>query len=229
VSETHAAASRVLALLDDAAAGAAALELSSALAQALRRELAVVYVQSARSLDAAGLPITQVLSHAAQSWRAFSTQDVERGFRVHEARLREMAARIALRHAVNWSLQVMRGSLAGAATDLWTETDLLLLMAGSPAPALPAFGPAHKSRRRPVVAVVSEGSAAGERAQRVAAQLAQALAGVVESARVDAAAQLLGRAGALASLACCEVLVLPRAPLEPGALGRLRGPVLLVG
>lgn len=228
MSETHAAASRVLALLDDAAAGVAALELSSALARALQRELAVVYVQSARSLDAAGLPITQVLSHAAQSWRAFSTQDVERGFRVHEARLREMAARIAPRHAVNWSLQVMRGSLAGAATDLWTENDLLLL-AGSPAPALPAFGPARKSRRQPVVAVVSEGSAAGERAQRVAAQLAQALAGVVESARVDAAAQLLGRAGELASLARCEVLVLPRASLEPGALGRLRGPVLLVG
>jgi len=228
VSDTGVAPSRVLALLDDAAAGVAALELSSALAQVLQRELAVVYVESARSLVAAGLPFTQVLSHAGSPWRAFSPQDVERGFRAHEAQLREMAARIALRHAVTWSLQVMRGSLAGAAADLWTEADLLLL-AGSPALKPPAVGPERKVRRRPVVAVVSEGSEAGERALRIAAQFAQALAGVVEAASVATAAQLVGKAGTLASLARCEVLVLPRATLDPAALALLRGPVLLVG
>lgn len=228
MSDAGVASSRVLALLDDAAAGVTALELSSALAQALQRELAVVYVESARSLVAAGLPITQVLSHAGSPWRAFSPQDVERGFRAHEARLREMAARIALRHAVSWSLQVMRGSLADAATDLWTETDLLLL-AGTPAQKPPAVGPVRKARRRPVVAVVSEGSEAGERALRIAEQLAQALAGVVESARVGTAAQLVGKAGTLASLARCEVLVLPRTPLDPAVLALLRGPLLLVG
>lgn len=228
MSDERASASRVLALLDDAAAGAIALELSSALAQALQRELAVVYVESARSLDAAGLPFTQVLSHAGSPWRAFSPQDVERGFRAHAARLREMAAGIALRHAVSWSLQVMRGSLAGVATDLWTGTDLLLL-AGAPMHKPPAVATARTSRRRPVVAVVSEGSEAGERALRIAAQFAQALAGVVESARVGSAAQLVGKAGTLASLARCEVLVLPRAALDPAVLASLRGPLLLVG
>jgi hypothetical protein len=228
VSDAGAPTSRVLALLDDAAAGVTALELSSALAQAMQRNLAVVYVESARSLLAAGLPFTQVLAHAGSPWRAFSPQDVEQGFRAHEARLRELAARIALRHAVSWSLQVMRGSLAGAAIDLWTETDLLLL-AGAPTLKPPAVGPARKPKRRPVIAVVSEGSEAGERALRVAAQLAQALAGVVESARVDTAAQLVGKACMLASLVRCDVLVLPRVPLDPAVLGLLKGPVLLVG
>lgn len=228
MSGGSARASRVLALLDDAAAGATALELSSALAQTLQRELAVVYVESTASLVAAGLPLAQVLRHAGMPWRAFSPQDVEQGFRAHAARLRAMAARIAAGRSVNWSLQVIRGSLVDAVVDLSTDADLLLL-AGHPPQMPPVVGAARRARRRPVVAVVSEGSAAGERAQHIATQLAQALAGVVESTRVDSAEQLVGSAGRLASLARCEVLVMPRTPLDRGALALLRGPVLLVG
>ena len=174
-------ASPVLAVLDDAAAGSAALELSSTLARALQRELSVVYVESARSLVAAALPFTQVLSHSGSGWVPLLPADVEQGFRAHAARLRELAERIAVRDAVSWSLRVVRGSLPGAAIDLYAESDLLLL-AASPPPWSPGERLAHRPRRRPVVAVLAEGSAAGQRALVVASRLAQALG---RRARVD--------------------------------------------
>jgi len=53
--------------LDDAAAGELVLALSSALARELDCELAVVYVESAASVSAAELAVTQVLPHAGSA------------------------------------------------------------------------------------------------------------------------------------------------------------------
>ena len=209
-------AAQVLAVLDDAAAGQAVLELSSALARAVQRDLAVVYVESAQSLVAAALPFAQVLSHAATQWVPLLPQDVEQGYRAQATRLRELAARISVRHAVSWSLRVMRGNLPGAALELLTESDLMLVAATLPSLPL-AARPARERRRHPIVAVVGDTSPAGERALRVAAQLAQALGGSLQTARVDAA------------LAPPDVLVLPSASFVPGALAKARCPVLLVG
>jgi K+-sensing histidine kinase KdpD len=220
--------SQVLAVLDDAAAGAAVLELSSTLARALERDLLVVYVENTRSLVAAALPFTQVLSHAGSQWVPLQSADVEQGFRAHATRLRALAARIAVRHAVSWTLRVMRGSLADAAIDLRDESDLLLL-ATTPSLKPLGLGPTHRARHRPVVAVVGNGSEAGERALGVATRLAQALAGVLETACADTTAMLMGDVGTLATLARTDVLVLPRAALDAAALATLRCPVLLVG
>jgi hypothetical protein len=217
---------QVIAVLDDAAAGTPALELASALAQSRRRDLGVVYVESTRSLVAAALPITQVLARAGSAWVDLRTADVEQGFRAHAERLRELAARAAVRHSVQWSLRVMRGSLAAATTELWAESDLLLL---ARAPSSPAPGTTRQRPHRPVIAVVSDRSEAGERATGAASELARALGGQSQVCRVDAAAQLGSQATALAALARSDVIVLPRMRLDPAELAAVRCPVLLVG
>jgi len=224
----------VLAVLDDAAAGEVLLELSCALARTLQRELTLVYVESAQSLVAAALPITQVLPHAGLAWQPLRPQDVEQGFRAHAARLRELAARIALPDAVRWSLRVMRGELPSAARDLSSESDLLFLAAApSLKPPAPARG--RPARPRRVVAVAGgagEGGEASRHALAVARQLAQALAAELETMPPDATVRLAGGAGLPDAAVRPDVLVLPRTPLGPGArsaLLRLRLPVLLVG
>ena len=219
---------QVLALLDDAAAGAMALELSSLLAHTLQRNLGVVYVENTRSLLAAALPFTQVLSHAGSRWAPLSPQDVEQGFRAHAARLRSLAESIALRHKVGWNLRVARGCLADVALDLWTESDLLLL-APTPPLASSRLVATRDSRRRTVVAAVDDGSEAGARALKVAAELARSVAGKLETIALDAASALTGADDRLAMLAASDVLVLPRPVLPPHALAALRCQVLLVG
>jgi len=221
-------AAQVLALLDDAASGAALLELASPLARALRRELSVVYVESTRSLVAAALPFAQVLAPSGHQWMPLQEGDVEQGFRAHVARLRQLTARVALRDALHWSLRVMRGEIAEAASRLQSESDLLLLAGGTPLPSRAAVA-LPPVRRRPVVATLGDGDEASQRAMRVATQLAEALAGAVQTAHLDRGARLLDQPERLRALARCDVIVLPRTALDLGAVSLLRCPVLLVG
>lgn len=216
----------VLALLDDAAAGATLLELSATLARMQRRELSLVYVESASALVAAALPIARVLAPGAAQWRPLSPPEVELGFRAHAARLREIATRIALRDALTWSLRVMRGSLAQAAIELSLQADLLLLAPPAPPGLARAAG---IGGRRPRITVVGSESGPDPRVLLIATQLAQALAGTVQIERLAPGATLAEAPGRLESVARSDLLVLSRAPLDAGALARLRCPVLLVG
>jgi hypothetical protein len=218
----------VLAVLDDAGAGAALLEMSSTLAQAWQRELSVVYVENTRSLVAAALPFTQVLPTSATQWRTLEPADVEQGFRTHAARLRGLAGRIAARHAVSWSLRVVRGSLGETALRLSTEADRLLL-ANAPAPASPLYARPPPAHRRPRVTVLASDGETGANALRVAAQVARALGGDIEFVRADAHSAGIDQPGTLAALARSDVLILARAPLDATTLAQLRCPVLLVG
>jgi hypothetical protein len=210
----------VLALLDDAATAVTLVEWSAALARALQRELSLVYVESARSLVAAALPLTRVLAPGRVQWQPLAPADVELGFRVQAARLREMAARIGARDALHWSLRTTRGELADTARRLAAEADLLLLppplgFGSALGPTLP-FG-AH---RRPALLVLADPRAEPPRALQVARQLAQALSGTVEVAPVDADRIAATRA---------DLVVLSRLPDEPALLARLRCPMLRVG
>ena len=227
MNEGAAPSSQVLAVLDDAAAGVVALALSSVLARALRRELAVVYVESTRSLGAAALPFAQVLSHPGLAWQPLRAADVEQGFRAQAARLRGIAEREARQHALHWSLQVRRGSLPDAAEALWARADLMVLAAASPLQG-GFFGHVHPARRPPVVAALADASPAGQRALAVARQLAQALGGQLETARGDSGPLASVVARMMAAPAVPAVLVLPRAPLDAAALARLPCPLLLV-
>ena len=215
---------RIVVAIDDAAAGESVLEPSSLLARLLRRELAVVYVESAVSLLAAALPFAQVLTRSTGAWQPFAPADVEQAFRAQAARLRQLAERAALRHAVDWSLRVMRGSLDEARERLAGESDLLFVGRAPPAQA-PA--PAIR-RRRTVVAVLDEPGEAGERAHRVAARLAEAWNGVVQPIRLEPPAPGPGIAQWLGRGPVPDVLVMPRAAMRPGLRLALPCPVLLV-
>jgi nucleotide-binding universal stress UspA family protein len=213
----------VLALVDDSAAGAAVIDCSAALAQALQRELSLVYVESTLALQAAALPIAQVLSHAGAAWSPFDPQDLERGWRAQAARMRTLAQDLAARRAVTWSLRTVRGRLPQLAMEWVGPAGLLVIggcaMASTGAAALPP-------RRR--LAVLDDGSAAAARARDLAVRLAQTLPATLQvlhvAARDDAAA-----VDALIDAARgADALVLPHGQATPPRLARLRSPVLLV-
>lgn len=210
-------APQVLALLDDAAAGRTLLEMSAALARLMQRELSVVYVESQHALHAAALPFAQVLPPQATQWRALQPGEIEQGFKAQAARLRELSAHIALREAVHCTLRVMRGNLDQMATELQTESDLLLLARSAP---FRMAGAAPRARRQPVLVLMRDGGEAAARTQRVAAQLVQSLRGVLEPVQRALLEQAAQRA---------DLLVLPRGALDARQLARLRCPVLLVG
>lgn len=224
-AEAGRSAPQVLAVLDDVAAGAALLEMSSALARLMRRELAVVYVENQRALHAAALPFAQVLAAHAAQWRPLQPGEVEQGFRAEAARLRELSSRIALRDAVHCSVRIQRGSLGEAAVALQAESDLLLLAGTAPFRSRVAV----TARRRPVVALIADDTLPSERARQVATQLAQSLSGVLELAQGAAAAALLAPQDGGSTLRHADLLVLPRGALDARQLSQLRCPVLLVG
>ena len=210
-------AARVLVVLDDAAAGEAVLGVSSALARALERELVVVFVESAASVSAAALPVTQVLPHAASPWLPLRPDDVEQGFRSHARRVRQQAERAAARHALTWSMQVMRGSLADAADRFGGDASLLFLASAPP----PGATLARTSRRLRVAVVTSEGLATDE-AMDAAVRLARVLDGVVQAFPLQSA-------GAQLRSSRPDVVVVSRRVASRQQLALLHCPLLLVG
>lgn len=208
---------QVLMVLDDAAVAAALLDASCALAQLMRRELQLVYVESRAALAAAALPSTQVLARSAQAWAPLAPADVEQGWRAEAARLRTLAARAGARHAVGWSMRVMRGALAEAALALRAESDLLLV-AGAAAP----FEAARRARRPHIVAL-DDGQAAGRQALQVAAQLAQAIGAKLETRKLATQPPAAAWAGD------ADLLVLPAQALAALPAGEAHPALLLVG
>lgn len=218
---------QVLAVLDDTAGSEALIEWSSALAHALQRPLALVYVESAPALAAAVLPFTQVLAHAGAQWAPFGAEEVERGYRVHAARLRALADRITPRLAVRWSLRSVRGVMPHAAVQLIEETDLLFVGSAGAALPQPGRGAAGRAPSAPVVGVLDDASPAAERCLRVGRQLAQALNGRLlcvpvapELASEDARRQL--------DAVRADLLVLPAAWARAQRLANSRRPLLVV-
>lgn len=218
----------VLAVLEDSAAGAALIECSAALARAFGRELAVVHVQSTLALQAAALPQTLALAHAGAPWAPFAPEDVERGWRAQASRLQALAAPIALRHALRWSLRTVRGEPGAVARGLLQETDLLFL--GAPRPA----GSFRRQRHSPpaVLAVVDDGSAAARHAADIAARLVATLHGPWQL-RTLAARDEADLDALLRQPPAPDALVLPRqwaaTPASWAGLSRRGCPVLLIG
>lgn len=226
-------AHRLLAVLDDTSAARALLDISCTLAGLMRRELQLVYVESAAALAAAALPTTQVLAQATARWTPLAAPDVERAWQADAGRLRALAAQATLPRAVTWSLQVTRGTLYDTALALQTQSDLLLV-GGSAAvlgemtrpghhpAARPAPGDAQRSAWRRVVAL-DDGSAAGRQAVTIARQLCSALGARLEVQRFDPAQ------GGLPRLLRADLVVMPgpwavpRIPADPS-----RTPTLLV-
>jgi len=161
---------RVLALLDDPGAAQVLLEVSSALAQLMQRELQVVYLESAAALAAAELPATQVLAAARGRWGPLAPLDVAQGFAQEAARLRALAEQAALQRAVRWSMRVVRGALPDTTRHLMQQNDLLLVAGVSQRLGLPT---AHL-RCRAVIAL-DDGTPASAQALQIATRLTTAL------------------------------------------------------
>ncbi|MBI3157687.1 MAG: hypothetical protein HYZ20_20105 [Burkholderiales bacterium] len=209
---------RVLALLDDTAAAAAAIELSSLVARQVQRPLEVVYVETASALRAAALPLARVLAPGGE-WTPLAPQDVERGYAAQAARLRALTERIALRESLHWSMRTVRGALAQAALELRAQCDLVLVGGHGVAAAL---APTTRRVPRRIVRVAGDDSPAGAAARALAQQLAQAWSALVDP--------LPGGAGAAAlPQARCDLLIVPRDRLDAAALAQLAQPTLLVG
>lgn len=221
----------VLAVLDDSAAGASLIECSAALAHLLGRGLTVVHVQSTLALQAAALPQSRALAHAGAPWVPFDPRDVERGWRAQAARLQALAAPIAMRHALRWSMRTVRGEPGAVARSLLEETDALFL--GTMAWRA-RLAPAPRRARVPaasMLAVLDDGSDAARSAGQLAERLARSLPGhwrvrtlpATGAAAIDA---LLLQPPAL------DALVMPHALATPARwarLARLGCPVLLIG
>jgi hypothetical protein len=208
----------VLAVLDDTATGSTLLEWSGTLAQVVQGDLAVVYVESTLALRAAALPITQVLPYVGAEWSAFDAGDVERGYRVQAARLREQAERVAQRLAVRCSVRTARGTVAPAALALADGAALVLV-----APTLPSPASSRAPGPPRVLALLDRGPQA-QRARQLAADWARRIGGTCSERPVDAQS-----AAAALIDARADLIVMPLALADPGALARARLPVLLVG
>jgi hypothetical protein len=156
-----------------------------------------------------------VLPHAASPWLPLRPDDVEQGFRSHAERLRQLTEQSAGRHALRWSLRVLRGSLAEAPRLLGGESALLFL-ASAPAPDPSAGHRAPAARRPPVIALAADEGGPAAPASAAAVQLARALGGVVQPWPPTAAGTRP------------DVLVMPRRSIVPGALARPPCPLLLL-
>ena len=218
---------RVLAVVGDTFECETLIEWSTALAHALQRELAVVYVESTSAMAAATLPFTQVLAHAGADWASFDPQDIERGYRAHTERLRTLAQRVTLGRAVRWSLRTVRGEIPEAAFAILGDGELLFVAAPARAALRAPAGAQRKDPRPPIVAVLCDDSEAGARGMAVGDQLARALHGSLQvvhlpqgNASVDEA-RLFGTQAA-------DVLVLPRSLATASKLVHVSRPVLLV-
>lgn len=212
---------QLLTLLDDAALARRVIEVSTALAQVLQRPLEVIYVESAPALLAAALPFTQVLAEGGAQWHRLEPVDVELGYRAQAERLRTLTERITLRHAVHWSMRVVRGALPRAAFELHAQSDLVLVGTASPAPAL---APPRRATARPVIVAVTDDGEAGQRSTQVGREAAQALGGTLVVRHAAA-----GHTSDTVTAARCDLLVLPRALATPAVLAALPQPALLVG
>lgn len=208
---------QVLAVLDEASAAPAVLDMSAALAQIAQRQLQLVYVESAAALAAAELSATRVLAEATAHWTPFAPPDLERAWRAQALRLRQLAERASQPRAVQWSLRVTRGALRQTALALLPESDLLLVGGAA------AFVPGRGSARRSVVAVIDDGSGAAQLALRLANSLARALGARLEVHRIVPARDA-------PPLIHADLLVVP-ATLAAGKalLALARVPTLLVG
>lgn len=225
------APNRLLAVLDDTSTAGALLDISCVLAELMRRELELVYVESAAALAAAALPTTQVLAQSTARWTPLAAPDIERAWLADAHRLRALAAQATRPRAVAWTLQVTRGTLRETALALQAQCDLLLVggtAAGLAAVARPdqrsaARRHAPPSTWRQRVVALDDGSAAGQQAVAIAQRLCGALGAQLEVRRFEPAQ------GGPSGLVRPDLVVMPGPWTVPRTTaGPARTPTLLV-
>jgi len=209
---------RILVALDASADSLAALEAAAEIASALDAELAGLFVEDVRFVQAAALTMARAVQVTSGTERALELEDLERALRVQAQRIRDSIEETAGRRRVRWSLQVTRGEVAAEVLHAARDADLLLLgrsgrarrlgsvaraaAAGSPGPVLLLRA---GTRIAPRILVPWDGSEIAVRALDLAASLARAGGGEITvlvegTSREEWEAREAGAAARIASL-----------------------------
>ena len=118
---------RILVALDASPHSLAALEAASELADALKAELAGIFVEDVNLLHLAGLPFAREVGYPSGVDRPLDSPIMERGLRIQAERARQTLASVAARRHIQWSFRVVRGQVATELLIAAQEADLLAL------------------------------------------------------------------------------------------------------
>jgi len=158
-----------------------ALDAVTRLAASLHAEIAGFFIEDINLIRLAGLPVARALSRSGAP-QVLDVAEMERQLRAQAEAVRHQVSALAERAGVRWSFAVARGSFAGEIVRAAGEGDLVafgLTRRAAFADSL-AVGPAQPRgaeadrRKRPIVAIFT-GSAAAERALKLAQTLSKML------------------------------------------------------
>jgi len=125
--EEELAIQRILIALDASEHSLAALRAAVRLASALEAELQALFVEDTNLLRAAGLPMAKELEYPFASHTQMHPQRMERQLRAQASQARRALASICGREHVEWTFQVVRGSVAATVIEEAAKADLLCL------------------------------------------------------------------------------------------------------
>jgi hypothetical protein len=167
---------RVLVALDPCAAELADFEATARLAAGMNAELVGLFVEDSGLIEAADLPVTQLIPAGCGSMAAVDASAMRRAFRVAAARAHETLSTVAERWQVQWSFQIIQLAAAEETLSRLTADDLLALSGAPRARRSPLSERAvrvmmerlpcpvlvmrREGQRRQPVAVLYEGNAA---------------------------------------------------------------------
>ncbi len=121
---------RILVALDASPDSLAALEAAAELASRLDAELAGLFVEDVRLVQAAALSLARAVNVPSATEREFDVEAIERELRVQAARIRRELSAIGERLQVRWTLRVARGQVAAEVIGAARDADLLLMGRG---------------------------------------------------------------------------------------------------
>lgn len=118
---------RVFVALDPCEADLADFEASARLAAGLNAELVGLFVEDSRLIEAADLPVTQLVPARCRGLSSVDGAAMRRAFRVAAQRSREAMSAAAERWRLEWSFEVTQTGPAQEAVSRLTADDLLAL------------------------------------------------------------------------------------------------------
>ncbi|MGD2145993.1 MAG: universal stress protein [Anaerolineae bacterium] len=187
---------RILIALDASQHSLAALRAAAVLASSLEAELQALFVEDTNLLRAAGLPMAKELEYPFASHAQMHPKRMERQLRAQASQARRALASICAREHVEWTFQVVRGSVAAKVIEEAAKADLLCLGRtsrplvdrrglGSTARAAATRAErsvlliSHGAPIRPPVVLVYDGSSCAEQALLLASRLTEDLGGLL--------------------------------------------------
>jgi len=177
----------ILVALDASPHSLAALRAAVELASLLEADLSSIFVEDVNLIRLCELPFTREIGSYSATVRQIDSESIEREFRMLAAHIRKVVAQTADPASVNWSFQVARGSVT---SELLAASESAILLTLGRVGRTPGkrFGSTARTlaiqSKRPIfllgdaglvypLSVVYSGSAAADRALRLALVLTQ--------------------------------------------------------